>query len=154
MFYNFTLHHNHDNVSTIVAFEIQMLPSLIPDINSNYGDLINVIGVDCGHWTGTVDSLSIYKNSLIVAALLCSGPNYFFSVQPSLVRSKTQLDLSSSSVARLGSLPDWVDTITKASMLPTHSPKVSFRKNPAQLEKFRCENPRKKSNQSMQAKLR
>ena len=57
----------------LVAFEIQMLPSLIPDINSNYGDLINVIGVDCGHWTGTVDSLSIYKNSLIVAALLCSA---------------------------------------------------------------------------------
>ena len=82
MFYNFTLHHNHDNVSTIVAFEIQMLPSLIPDINSNYGDLINVIGVDCGHWTGTVDSLSIYKNSLIVAALLWSK---LFFLCPALV---------------------------------------------------------------------
>ena len=55
------------------------MPPLIGDINSNYGNLINVIGVDCGHWTGTLDSLSNYKNSLIVAQK--SEPNYFFSVQ-------------------------------------------------------------------------
>ena len=100
--------------------------SLIPDINSNYGNLINVIGVDWGHWTGTVDSLSNYKNSLIAAR-----KQIIFSLSSvQSVRSEAQLDPSRSSVARLGSLPDWVDTITKASMLPTHSHKRRFRKSP------------------------
>ena len=37
------------------------------------------------------------------------------------VESSTVLDVICPSVARLGSLPDWADTITKVSMLPTHS---------------------------------
>ena len=92
-----------------------------------------------------MDSLSNYKNSLIAAL----EPNYFFSVQSSPV---TQLDLRSSSVARLGSLPDWVDTITKASMLPTHSHKRRFGKNPDNSKNSDVKIIAKKANQSMQTK--
>ena len=35
-----------------------------PDINSNYGNLINVIAVDWGHWTGTLDSQIIRIHQL------------------------------------------------------------------------------------------
>ena len=122
--------------------------SLIPDINSNYGNLINVIGVDWGHWTGTVDSLSNYKNSLIAAR-----KQIIFSLSSvQSVRSEAQLDPSRSSVARLGSLPDWVDTITKASMLPTHSHKRRFGKNPDNSKNSDVKIIAKKANQSMQTK--
>ena len=95
-----------------------------------------------------MDSLSNYKNSLIAAR-----KQIIFSLSSvQSVRSEAQLDPSRSSVARLGSLPDWVDTITKASMLPTHSHKRRFGKSPDNPKKFRCENHRKKGNQSMQTK--